>query len=456
MGAPASQGSRPGRARSTWRRRMRAGGTRRTARSGHRAHRRVTPTPMAIPRRTAAGETARATGKGTSEPRIGVSSGWSALPSAAPISAPGEAEPGRLEDVGAEDGAPPGAQALEDGDGHDLLGDEGAHARADADAAHEQRDQAREPEVARELVPHAPEPGLGLGVGGHAGACPHAQGEAIADGIGVGALGQLEQRPVPDAASRLHEARGLEVALRDDHARAQGEQAERAVGLVPDDPAHRELRGAKAEAVAGAQPEPEEKRLVHERPAAADQLAQGAIRVGHDAAVERVAGADRLQLHQQGARAAAVPGGRGHRGQLARAGRDNAARPEVGHRLGGLRRQRAGAADLDVAARERPGRAGDRAADAVAETADGDQGRHAEDDAGEHVGDMPPGAARLAPRHLRSIHWRRGERPALHPANLHPAKVRRLSPGRDPSIGGLLRRRGRCWSRRWRCARRGG
>ena len=142
----------------------------------------------------------------------------------------------------------------------------------DADAAHEERDEAGEPEIHRELVPEAPEAGLGLAVRGHALRRRAARRRAVAERLGRRApSGSADERAVAHAAARADEARCASRSRAAISTRGPSEKTPTArSGSFRMTPVTVSSRLADAEAVADPEPEAGEKRLVHERAAAAD------------------------------------------------------------------------------------------------------------------------------------------------------------------------------------------
>ena len=168
---------------------------------------------------------------------------------------------------------------------------------------------------------------------------------------------------------------------------------------------------ADAHAVADAEAEARRAvSILHEGAAAADQIGQRAIGIGDEPAVERIAGLDRLELDELGARVGARARLR-HGGQLTHARDGGAVAGEIGDGARRVGRQRAARADLHVAAHQRPRRAPDRRLHAPGEAAHGDDGGDADGDARHEVDEVPPGAARLAPGHPASAAVTRGGRP---------------------------------------------
>src|SRR5215470_3369191 len=170
-----------------------------------------------------------------------------------------ESQQHRLEEIGGEDRAPADAQALEHGDGVELAAHEGAHARGDTDPADHEGDETGQPEIDGELAPEPAHAGLCVGVGGdaHAG-IGETRGERVLEGLGRLPGGEAKEQAVAHAAARPDEVRGIEVARVDQHARAEREDAHRAIGLLAKDAAHGEIALADPEPVADAEAEPRE------------------------------------------------------------------------------------------------------------------------------------------------------------------------------------------------------
>jgi hypothetical protein len=177
-------------------------------------------------------------------------------------------------------------------------------------------DEAGEAEVHGELIPEAAEPRLGLAVGADAEAgIVEPRDERGPDRLGVGAVGKPDQRAVAHAAARPHEAGRLEIGGGDEHARPQGEDADRhgrARSPRGRDP-ERDL--ADAHRVAHREAEPGEQGRLDERAALADERLQRRRRRRHQATVEGIARFHRLDLHQLHAGLAAGLG-LCHRGEL--------------------------------------------------------------------------------------------------------------------------------------------
>ncbi len=109
-----------------------------------------------------------------------------------------------------------------------LLAHEGADADGHADAAHHQRHEPGQPEVHGELRPEPPEPGLGLGIGDDAdGRVGEPQGKRVAQDLRISSIGQPDERAIPDAAARPHEAGAVQILVGDQDSRPEGEDAER-------------------------------------------------------------------------------------------------------------------------------------------------------------------------------------------------------------------------------------
>ncbi len=335
-----------------------------------------------------------------------------------PEQAASQAQEHRLEEIGREHLAPVRAEALEDGDGLELAAHEGAHAGGHADAPHHERDEAGEPEVHRELVPEATHAGLGLGVGRHAHArIGQARGERVLERLGARAGGQAEEESVAHAAALADEVSAVEITRVDEHARPEREDADGAVGLLADDAAHGKVAFADLEMIAYPEAEAGQEGLVNERAAPADQGVDRSRRRSDEVAVEWVAVSNRLELDDL-----ALPPRRRHGHELSDRHRIRPRTGEGGHDATSLVGERLGAPDLDVPAHEGPCRAPHRALEAGREAAHGDQCADPEGDAGDQVGEVPPGAAHLPPgeqgheaptrprRHCSARRWPRGRR----------------------------------------------
>ena len=313
-----------------------------------------------------------------------------------------------LEEIGGEETAPRRAQALEDGEGGAAAAQERLHAHAHADAAHEQRDEAGEAEIHGELIPEAAQPRLSLAVGADAKAgIVEPRDECRPDRLRVGAVGKPDQRAVAHAAARPHETGGLEVGGGDEHARSQGEDADRAIGLTLHEAGDAKGDLADAQGVAHREAEPGEQRRLDQRAALPDERLQRRGRRRHQATVERIAGLNRLDLDELHARRRGgmkghlTVGGGGHlslrhRRELEDARRAGAGAREPVHCRGRAWPERLRRANLEVRAHE--GLAGFRHGllETASQSADGDQRGHAEGDAGHEVAEVPARAAQLA------------------------------------------------------------
>jgi hypothetical protein len=121
-------------------------------------------------------------------------------------------------------------------------------------------------------------------------------GEPVTERLGVGALGQADERAVAHAAAGPDQPGAVEIRAVDQHPRAQRENPDRTVRLLLDGAGDGQLEIAHAEAVADPEPEAGEERIVHERAAAADQDLERARRLGHERPVEGIARLHRLEL----------------------------------------------------------------------------------------------------------------------------------------------------------------
>src|SRR4029077_6251167 len=94
---------------------------------------------------------------------------------------------------------------------------------------------------------------------------------------------------------------GAVETLRTEEApRPQREEAERAIGLLGDHAADRELGVADADPIAHRETEPREKGRMDERSSVSDQGVERPVRIGDEASVERIARLHRLQLDELG------------------------------------------------------------------------------------------------------------------------------------------------------------
>ena len=331
-----------------------------------------------------------------------------------------EPEQGGLDEIDREHVAPPGAEALEDGDGRELLAHEGAHADGHADAAHHEGHEPGQAEVHGELVPEPAESRLGLRVGedadGRVGQLP---GERIAERPRVPSLGQPDERAIPDAAARPHERGAVQIFSRDEHPRPEGEDAERAIGLLGDHAADGEVEVADADPITDGQPEPRQERRVDERLAVSDEGGEGTVGIGDEAAVERVALLHGFQLDElDGGPRAGARLRHGH--QLADPRDGDALSREPGDHRRRAGRERPSGADLDVRAQQRFRRACDGQREAVGEALHADEGGHAHGDADQEIDEVTVSPARLPPRHAER------EQPATpHSGSLSPAEGER-------------------------------
>ena len=197
-----------------------------------------------------------------------------------------------------------------------------------------------------------------------------------------------------DAAARLDEAGGGEIVVGDEDARPKGEDACRAVRLSGDAAGDGELRLADPHAVARAQAQARQQRLVDQGAPGAHQRRERAIGVGREPAVEGVAHRHRLELDER-ARLSRARHGR----QLQHLHALDPLAREGGERALRLAGQGPRRADLHIGAHERAGRAAHRALERIGEAPHGDQRAHAECHAGQRIAPVPPGPARLARGH---------------------------------------------------------
>src|SRR6267378_1238792 len=184
-----------------------------------------------------------------------------------------------------------------------------------------------------------------------------------------------------------------------------------------DDAAHRERGRAQGEPLADADAEPPERLSLDNGAALGEQRGQRLRRRRFEAAIEGIAGARRLQLHQQRAPAGAAR----HRGQLAHPHHRRASGLEVAQRRRHLAVERTRGTDLEGAAGEGLRLARQRVIERGGEGADGDEGGDPEGDARAEQDEVPPGAAGLPPGKSRG---------GAHGAR---AAARRRSPATRPS-----------------------
>ena len=203
----------------------------------------------------------------------------------------------------------------------------------------EQADEAHQSQVRRELGEEPADAALSLVEGDDPDAgVVEPPGEVVPHREGGGARGEAYERAVSDAAAELHEAGRLEVAVPDEDARAEREEARRAVGLPRDDPSQRERPVANGQRIAHAEAEPREERRFRERAAVGEEVRQPPPRRGVHPAVERIRGPDGLDLDED---AGAVPGVSRHGRELADVRRHGTGGTERGHGAprGGCRRR---------------------------------------------------------------------------------------------------------------------
>ena len=298
---------------------------------------------------TIAADAVASSSKGTNGWSSGASSGWATVPEGAPARLPRAPRASACAQVDAVSVRALGAQHLQDRDRRDLPREERAHGGRHADAADEQARQPDQPEVRRELVEEAPQPGLSLVVGRRRARRdrpsprqPRARRARLELGgsrTSVRWRTRLPSRTRP-VASRLG---GVQ-----EHARPQGEERRGAVGLLLDDAGHGEAsrrrsrarRRRRGRAGRGAPPRPRRRRSA----SSSSSGAPGRSRAGRRADSRR-----RPPSARRGGAAARGPAR--HRHQLAHAATAAPRRTRsLDRRLrGGV--ERAGRAQLDVAAR---------------------------------------------------------------------------------------------------------
>ena len=152
-----------------------------------------------------------------------------------------DAEEEGLQDVDFDDLRAARAEGLHDGDGVQALLEVGAHGHGDADRAEHEGDEAHEGEQAGGAVEAVGDSGTALAVVSDLGfgqGCYELRFEAgdsaVGDRLAGGGRRKLEEDALGGAVAGSKQTGGLERGTGDKDARADGEAAREAVGLVDD------------------------------------------------------------------------------------------------------------------------------------------------------------------------------------------------------------------------------